>query len=181
MKIRLICAALLIVGFGSAGCGAVPEPPLACSEEGFQWWGEGDFSFQFCQAFGMECNEAVTLADECPAFVDELEGYIREVLVPMIRDHLPFIPSFIDIDELVAMLFDQYVGVCGEIDFLDQVGTCQPLGGEGDPCVEDEDCFGDLACVEGVCAAPQAPECVEDAECLGDLVCVEGVCVEAEA
>jgi hypothetical protein len=152
MKTQLVYAALLIIGMGAMGCGAVPEPPLACSEEG--WWGEGEFTFQYCQALGMECNEAVTLADECPAFVDELEDYIRNVIVPMISDALPFIPSFIDIEDLVAMLFDQYVGVCGEIGFLDEIGTCQALADEGGECAEDADCLGDLACVEGLCVVP---------------------------
>ncbi len=177
MKTQLICAALLIIGVGAVGCGAVPEPPLACTEEVIQWGEHGGFSFQYCEALGMECNEAVTLADECPAFVDELEGYIRDVLVPMIGDSLPFIPSFIDIDELVAMLFDRYVGVCGEVEFLEEVGTCQPRGNEGDVCAEDADCLGDLACSEGLCAVPETPECLENADCSDELVCEEGVCV----
>ena len=180
MKTQLICAALLIIGVGAVGCGAVPEPPLACTEEVIQWGEHGGFSFQYCEALGMECNEAVTLTDECPAFVDELEGYIRDVLVPMIGDSLPFIPSFIDIDELVVMLFDRYVGVCGEVEFLDEVGTCQPLGNEGDVCAEDADCLGDLACSEGICAVPETPECLEDADCPDELVCEEGVCVIVE-
>jgi hypothetical protein len=180
MKTQFICAALLIIGMGAVGCGAVPEPPLACTEQEIQWGGHGGFSLQYCEALGMECNEAVTLADECPTFVDELEGYIREVLVPMIGDRVPFIPSFINIDELVAMLFEQYVGVCGEVEFLDEVGTCQPLGNEGDACAEDADCDGDLACSGGLCVIPETPECQEDADCLDDFACIEEVCVLPE-
>ncbi len=179
MKAGLIFATLLIIGMGAMGCGAVPEPPLACTDEVFQWGGQGGLSFQYCQALGMECNEAVTLADECPGFVDELEGYIRDVLLPMITGKLSFLPSFIDVEELVAMLFEQYVGVCGEVEFLDQVGTCQPLGNLEDPCAEDADCLGELACLEGMCLVPsEEPECVIDEDCVPELVCEEGMCVE---
>jgi hypothetical protein len=181
MKAGLIYATLLIIGIGAMGCGAVPEPPLACTDDEIQWGDHGGFSFQYCEALGMECNEAVTLADECPGFVDELEGYIREVLLPMIVDRLSFLPSFIDVEELVATLFDQYVGVCGEVEFLDQVGTCQPLGSLEDPCTEDADCLGDLACVEGRCLVPpEEPECVIDEDCDPGLVCLEEVCLVPE-
>ncbi len=179
MKAGLIYATLLIIGMGAMGCGAVPQPPLACTEQEFEWGGHGGMTLQYCQAFGMECNEAVTLADECPAFVDELEGYIRNVLVPMMTDWLSsFLPSYIDVDELVATLFDDYVGVCGEVELLDQVGTCQPLGNVAAPCAEDADCLGDLACLEGVCSVPpEEPGCVIDDDCEPGLVCEEGVCV----
>jgi len=128
----------------------------------------------------MECNEAVTIADECPAFVDELEGYIRNVLVPMLSGKLSFLPSFIDVDELVAMLFEQYVGVCGQLEALGQYGTCQPLGGLEDACAENADCIAGLACVAGMCAVPPEPECEVDADCIEELVCVEGACVLPE-
>jgi hypothetical protein len=177
MKTQLICAALLIIGMGAVGCGAVPEPPLACTDEELQWGDHGGFSLQYCQALGMECNEAVTLADECPAFVAELEEYIGGVLIPMMTDWLP---SYINAEELFAELFAQYVGACGEIEFLEEVGTCQPLGNEGDVCAEDADCLGDLACSEGICAVPETPECLVDADCPDELVCEEGVCVVVE-
>ena len=176
MKAGLIYATLLIIGMGAMGCGAVPEPPLACTDQELQWGDHGGFTLQYCQALGMVCNEAVTLADECPAFVDELEEYIGGVLIPMMTDTLP---SYIDAGELFAELFDQYVGVCGEVEFLDQIGTCQPLGNSGDPCAEGADCAGDLACVEGMCAVPpEEPECVVDDDCDPELACVEGACVE---
>ena len=157
MKVQFIFAALLIIGMGAEGCGAVPEPPLACTEDPIELGEHGQFSFQYCTFIGMECNEAVTLADECPAFVVELEGYIREVLIPMFGDRLSFIPSFIDIDELFATLFEQYVGVCGEVEFFGDFGTCQPRGGEGAVCAEDDDCVGDLVCVDGTCVEPPPP------------------------
>lgn len=178
MKARLICAALLVIGMGAMGCGAVPEPPLACSDQEPGW--SSPWGLSYCQALGMECNEAVTVADECPAFVVELEGYIRNVLVPMLSDRLSFLPSFINVDELVAMLFEQYVGVCGQLEALGQYGTCQPLGDLGNACAEDADCIAGLGCVAGTCAVPPEPECVVDADCAEGFVCLEEACVEVE-
>lgn len=178
MKGARIFATMLIIGMGVMGCGAVPEPPLACTEEGLPWYPEGEFTLEYCQALGLVCNEAVTLADECPAFVDELEVYIREVLVPMMSDWFSFLPSFIDLEELVAMLFDQYVGVCGEVEFLDEFGTCQPRGDQGEACAEEADCLAGLACVEGLCVVPQVPECEIDDDCDPGWVCDQGTCVE---
>jgi hypothetical protein len=90
--------------------------------------------------------------------VVDLEAYISAVIVPMISAELSFLPRFINTEDLVAMVFDhyfdQYVGVCGEVEFqfLDEIGTCQFLGNLEDPCAEDADCLGDLVCEEGVCA-----------------------------
>lgn len=178
MKTQLIYAALLIIGIGAMGCGsAIPEPPLACSDDPIQLGEYGEFSFQYCQVLGMECNEAVTLADECPGFMDELEVYIRDVLIPSMGEDA--IPPYINMEEFVAMLFDEYVGICGDVEFLGELGTCQPRSGEGGECAEDDDCVRTLACVGGLCAVPPPPpECVEDADCDGDLICVEGTCVE---
>ena len=187
MKAGVISATLLIIAVGAMGCGAVPEPPLACTDEEFTVGDHGDFSFAYCEALGMVCNEAVTAADKCPGFVVELEAYIREVLLPMISDELSFLPSFFDVEELVAMVFDhyfdQYAGVCGEIESLDEIGTCQCLGNLEDPCAEDADCLGDLVCLEETCTVPpEEPECVIDGgDCDPGLVCEEGVCVEPQS
>ena len=132
MKTQLICAALLIIGMGADGLRRCSRTAPGVYRPGTPVGRPWGFSLQYCQALGMVCNEAVTLADECPAFVAELEDYIGGVLIPMMTDTLP---SYIDADELFAELFAQYVGVCGEIEFLDEVGTCQPLGNEGDVCV----------------------------------------------
>jgi hypothetical protein len=180
MKAGLIYVTLFIIGMGAIGCNStvLPEPPLACTDQEIQWADGGGFTLQYCQALGMECNEAVTLADECPAFVAQLEDYIGDVLIPMMTDSLP---SYIDSEELFAELFAQYVGVCGEVELLDQIGTCQPLSNSEGPCAEDADCLGDLVCLEGMCLVPpEEPECVIDDDCDQELVCVEEVCVVPE-
>ena len=175
MKAGLIHATLLIIGIGAMGCGAVPEPPLACTDE--------DFTFEYCQALGMVCNEAVTLADECPAFVNELEVYIGEVIIPMAADSLSFLPPFISVQDLVAMIFEEYVGVCGELDILGEMGTCQFVDEGEDPCTEDADCREQLVCEQGICVVPAEPEpeCLEDADCPEEHVCQQGMCMVAEA
>ena len=175
MKARLIHATLLIIGIGVMGCGAVPEPPLACTDE--------DLTIEYCQALGMVCNEAVTLADKCPAFVNELEVYIREAIVPMVADSVSFLPAFISVEELVAMMFEEYAGVCGEIDMPGEMGTCQFVGEEADSCAEDADCCEHLVCEQGICVVPTEPEpeCLEDADCPVEHVCEQGICMVAEA
>lgn len=179
MKAGLIYVTLFIIGMGAMGCGSgIPEPPLACTDQELQWGDHGGFSLEYCQALGMVCNEAVTLADECPAFVAELEEYIGSVLIPMMTDSLP---SYIDAEELFAELFSENVGVCGEVEFLDQVGTCQPLSNFEGPCAEDADCLGDLVCLEGMCLVPpEEPECFVDDDCDPGLVCEEEVCLVPE-
>lgn len=163
MKGRLLCALLLIAGIGVAGCGA-PEPPMACFEGEFPWWdwsadneAARHFDFQYCERFDMVCNEAVTLAEECPAFMTELVAFIEEEIAPFVSRWLDFVP-FIDLDGILGWIVDILQGSCGYIDVLDQIGTCQPPGEVGEACAELEDCVLGLDCVDGLCAeTPPVP------------------------
>jgi hypothetical protein len=153
MNLRLFFVTLLIVLPGAAGCGA-PQPPMACTEETFPGWDDGDFTLAYCEELGLVCNEAVTLADACPAFLVELETYFDEFLVPELMKRLPYLPWQIDIEALVERLFGRLSGGCDRIDILDQVATCQPAGNEGEACLEDADCSQGLVCQEEICAVP---------------------------
>jgi hypothetical protein len=153
MNARLICVTLLIAGMGAFGCGA-PEPPLACTEEAFPWWEGEDFTIAYCEELDMVCNEAVTLAEECPDFLIDLEAYFQDFLIPQLTERLEVLPWQIDLEALVNRLFDHLSGGCTQVDILDQVGTCQPPGNEEDACVEDADCRADLSCEGGMCLLP---------------------------
>ncbi len=179
MNARLICATLLIIGMGTIGCGA-PEPPLACMDEPFPWWEEGDFVLEYCSEMDMVCNEAVTLADECPGFLEELEVYFREFLIPQITERLEYLPWEVDLEGLVDYLFIRLSGGCAQVNALAELGTCQPAGNEEDPCLEDADCREDLVCLEEMCLPPQQEECMDDLDCPEELVCLEGECVVPE-
>jgi len=153
MNARLICATLLIVSMGAIGCGA-PQPPMACTEEAFPGWENGDFRLAYCEELDMVCNEGVTLADECPAFLEELEVYFREFLIPELTQRLERFPWEIDLEALADHLFGRLSGGCTRVDILEEVGTCQPVGNEEDACLEDADCREDLVCLEGMCLLP---------------------------
>lgn len=162
MRGNLILSLLLAVGILASGCGA-PEPPMACFDGDFPDWDweadrhGWDDPFEYCEAFGMVCNEAVTLADECPEFISGLIAYVEERVFPILSRVLRFLP-WLDVDEMMSWILDSLQGACGYIDILDQVGTCQPPGEEGDPCAEDADCMEPLACLDQVCGgAPAAP------------------------
>jgi len=109
MNARLICATLLIVSMGAIGCGA-PQPPMACTEEAFPGWENGDFRLAYCEELDMVCNEGVTLADECPAFLEELEVYFRDVLIPELTERLERFPWEIDLEALAQSLNMSYSG-----------------------------------------------------------------------
>ena len=179
MSARLICATLLIVSMGAIGCGA-PQPPMACTQEEFPWWEHGDFMRNYCEELDMVCNEAVTFGDECPEFIEELEVYFRDVLIPQLTERLEVLPWEIDLEALVDHLFGRLSGGCTRIDILSEVGTCQPVGNEEDACLEDADCREDLVCIEGMCLPPQEEGCLEDADCPEELVCWEGECLLPE-
>jgi hypothetical protein len=153
MNARILCATLLIIGMGTMGCGA-PEPPLACTEEAFPGWEGADLTLAYCEELDMVCNEAVTVGSECPEFLEELEVYFREVLIPELTARLEFSPWEIDLEALVDRLFERLSGGCSHIDVLGEFGTCQPAGGLEDPCLEDVDCLEDLVCLEEMCLLP---------------------------
>ncbi len=154
MRSLLLLTAAVVV-WTAAGCGA-PEPPMPCTEQPLHWRQQveqsREITFEYCDAFDMVCNEAVTLADTCPGFVSDLEQYFTEVLIPILSDKLRHLPWRIDIDRLAAMLFDRLQGACGEVDLLDQIGTCQAAGDVGAPCVEEQDCLEGLFCSDNMCA-----------------------------
>lgn len=156
MKNRLFFSALALVWI-AAGCGA-PEPPMPCTEQPLHWRQQveqsREITFEYCDAFDRVCNEAVTLADTCPGFVSELEQYFAEVLIPILSDKLEHLPWHIDIDRLAGLLFDRLQGACGEVDLLDQIGTCQAAGDVGAPCAEESDCMEGLFCLDNVCQVP---------------------------
>ena len=99
----------------------------------------------------------------------------------MVADSLSFLPPFISVQDLVAMIFEEYVGVCGELDMPGEMGTCQFVGEGEDPCAEDADCREQLVCEQGICMVAEAPECLEDADCPEEHVCEQGICMVAEA
>jgi hypothetical protein len=153
---------LVFVGILASGCG-VPEPPMACFDGDFPHWDwdaarhDGHDPFEYCEAFNMVCNEAVTLADECPGFISGLIEFIEKEVYPVLSHFLGFLP-WLDVDEMMSWILDSLQGACGYVDILDRVGTCQPPGEEGDPCAEDADCMEPLVCLDQVCGlAPAAP------------------------
>ena len=156
MKGKILCALLLIIGMGVTGCGA-PEPPMACFDGEFPWWDwDEDFAaahhdFEYCEHFDMVCNDAVTLASECPEFMAELVQFLQDEVVPWASDWMDFLP-WLDLDGFLTWAVDMLQGSCGFIDILDQVGTCQLPGGVDFPCAEDADCLEGLLCAGGVCA-----------------------------
>ena len=161
MRGAVFSALLLAVGILVSGCGA-PEPPMACFDGEIPDWDwqtarhHGHPSFEYCERLDMVCNEAVTLADECPAFMSELIAYAEEKVFPMISEYLDFLP-WLDVDEMLSWILENLEGACGYVDFLDQIGTCQPPGEAGDPCAEDQDCLETLLCVDQVCGGEPAP------------------------
>lgn len=154
MKTGLFCSVLLVIGIVAMGCGS-PQPPLPCSDDGFPDWRTadhwGDFDFQYCEEFDMVCNEAVTVAAECPAFMAKLATFIQERVVPILERVLRYLPWQIDLDRVLEIVFDRLQGVCGHLDILDRIGTCQPPGEAGDPCAEDADCLAEFTCLAGEC------------------------------
>ncbi len=145
---------VLVFGLLVSGCGA-PEPPMACFEDQVPWKDRGappgmGHHFKMCEHFGMVCNEAVTLADECPEFMAELLAFLQEEILPRLSRIQDFLP-WLDLDEMLSWIVENLQGACGYIDILDRVGTCQQPGQAGDPCAEDADCEPGLLCLEGVC------------------------------
>lgn len=162
MRAKFYCPLVLVIAVLAAGCGA-PEPPMACLDGDFPWWDfdadnhPWDYTFEYCEAFDMVCNDAVTLAEECPVFLAELIAYLEDRIFPILSRWLDFLP-WLDVDEMLTWIVDALQGACGYIDILDRVGTCQPLGEEGAPCAEDADCLEGIPCLEGVCGGvPAAP------------------------
>ncbi len=155
MRANLCFALLLVIGIFASGCGA-PEPPMACLDGEIPDWGWDadhhgwDYDFEYCDHFDMVCNEAVTLADECPDFISGLIEYLEDRIFPMLSRFLDFLP-WLDVDEMMSWILDSLQGACGYVGVLDMIGTCQPPGEAGDPCAEDEDCQEGILCVEGVC------------------------------
>lgn len=163
MRGNLLCALLLVIGILAAGCGA-PEPPLACFDGElpdwvWDWdWGmdaarhdpDWDYGFEYCDHFDMVCNHAVTLAEECPDFMSGLLEYLEVRVFPMLSRFLGSIP-WLDIDEMLGWITEELQGACGYVGYLDMIGTCQPPGEEGDPCVEDADCVEGILCLDQVC------------------------------
>lgn len=135
---------------------------MACLDEAFPWWdwdadSNARYPFEYCERLNMVCNDAVTLADECPEFLSELTQYLEDRIFPMLAGWLDFLP-WLDVDEMLSWILDNLQGACGCIDMLDQVGTCQPLGEAGDPCAENDDCVEGLPCVSEVCGGePSIP------------------------
>lgn len=164
MRGNVFMGLLLIFALISPGCG-VPEPPMACFEgdaPDWEWerdaeWHGWHYGFEYCEAFDMVCNEAVTLADACPDFVSGLIEYVEGRVFPVLSRVLRFLP-WLDVDEMLSWILDGLQGACGYADILDRVGTCQPPGEEGDPCAEDGDCLEPLVCLEQLCeVAPSLP------------------------
>ncbi len=160
MRENVFCALLLIIGILASGCG-VPEPPMACIDGEMPDWDwhadkhDWDYTFEYCERLDMVCNEAVTLADECPAFVSGLVEYLEGRIFPMLSEFLDFIP-WLDVDGMLSWILDNLQGACGYIGILDQVGTCQPLGEAGDPCAEDADCVEGILCLDQACGGDPA-------------------------
>lgn len=166
MRENVFCALLLIIGILASGCG-VPEPPMACFDgEMPDWvwdWDRDadrhdpgwDHSFEYCEHFDMVCNQAVSLADECPAFMSGLIEYLEGRLFPILSRFLDFLP-WLDVDEMLGWIVEELQGACGYIGYLDQIGTCQPPGEAGDPCAEDADCVETILCLDQVCGGDPA-------------------------
>ncbi|MEW6442736.1 MAG: Dickkopf N-terminal cysteine-rich domain-containing protein [bacterium] len=156
MKSKLFLAVISMVVAGAIGCGA-PQPPLPCTQTASDWRQQvaqdRGILLEYCDDLGMVCDESVTLADECPTFLADLEEYFIEVILPVVAEKLPDLPWYIDPEKIIGLLFLKLQGVCGEADVLDQFGTCQPLGQEGDPCLADSECLEGLLCVSEVCTA----------------------------
>lgn len=152
MKSSRLFPLVLVVGTILSACGA-PEPPMACFEDEIPWAARGapppgkTPHYEMCEHFDMVCNEAVTLADECPQFLAELVAFLQEDVLPRLSHFLPWL----DVDDMLSWIMDNLQGACGHIDILDRVGTCQPPGQTGDPCAEDADCGPGLVCLDQAC------------------------------
>ncbi len=160
MRKNACFALLLVIGVLASGCGA-PEPPMACWDGEMPDWEwdaarhDWDYDFEYCEHFDMVCNQAVTLADECPEFISGLIVYLEDRVFPVLTRVLDFLP-WLDVDELMSWILDGLQGSCGYYDILDRVGTCQLPGEAGDPCAEDADCQDGFLCVERVCGGAPA-------------------------
>jgi hypothetical protein len=166
MRENAFCALLLTIGILASGCGA-PDPPMACFDgemPDWVWDGDSDaarhdpdrdYGFEYCEYFDMVCNEAVTLEDECPAFMSGLLEYLEESIFPMLSRFLNFLP-WLDVDGMLSWIAEELQGACGYVGYLDQIGTCQPPGEAGDPCAEDADCVEGILCLDQVCGGEPA-------------------------
>ena len=161
MRRNVLCALLLAIGILASSCG-VPEPPMACLDGELPDWvwnwemdaakrdPHRDYGFEYCEYFDMVCNEAVTLAEQCPGFMSTLLEYLEARVFPVLSRILDFLP-WLDVDGMLSWLAEELQGACGYIGYLDQIGTCQPPGEPGDPCAEDADCMEGILCLEQVC------------------------------
>jgi hypothetical protein len=160
MRENAFCALLLIIGILVSGCG-VPQPPMACMDGGLPDWDwradkhDWDYTFEYCERMDMVCNEAVTLADECPDFVSGLTEYLEEKVFPVLTRFQDSIP-WLDMDGMLSWILDNLQGACGDVGILDLVGTCQPPGEADDPCAEDADCVEGILCLDQVCGGNPA-------------------------
>ena len=155
MKGKLFFSLAWVILVGAIGCGA-PQPPLPCSDEplplSYPATQIPDFTLEYCEELGLVCNEAVTLADECPAFVSDLMQYFEEVLIPILVEKLRYLPWQIDVERLLGYLFTRLQGACAHTEILDQIGTCQLPGDVSAPCDENADCLEGLVCMYGYCS-----------------------------
>jgi len=141
MKVKLCLAIALVMVAATLSCGLL-DLPQACYE--------GDLNLppdipQEIQDYiaelvtcdeGKVCNSAVGVLEQCESILGMLEEWIGIEL-----------PDRFNPCERIGGIVLRH----GHLPILDEIGTCQDPGAEGDPCAEDADCETGLTCPDGEC------------------------------
>jgi hypothetical protein len=143
MKIRLLIAVLLVMGpaFLSCDVGFLPQPcyegelPPSLPPDVLDYI-TGLLS---CDD-GEVCNGAVGIIDQCESILGRFDEILNNWDIHILDRWNPC--------ERLGRIIIRH----GNLDILDEIGTCQPPGDVGDPCEDSLDCQEGFSCSEdGFC------------------------------